>query len=65
MTKQQRKNSAKYFYDISKVVFTLAILGNLLAWEKFNAVAFCFGMFGAVATFMFAYLIDGEAKENE
>jgi hypothetical protein len=60
VTKKQKENSAKYLYDISKLTFTLAILGNLLAWEKFNLQAFWFGIMGSVVTFTWAYILDKE-----
>lgn len=58
MTKRQRENIAKYLYDISKIIFTLAVLGNLLTKEKFDILAFLFGIIFSASTFISAFILD-------
>lgn len=62
MTKKQTENTAKYLYDISKIIFAAVVLGNLLAWEKFSSFTFIVGLLGAVLTFVVAYLLDGKEE---
>jgi len=59
MKKRQSENTAKFLYDISKIVFTLAVLGNIIAKNEFNAVVFFLGIFGAILTFLWAFALDG------
>jgi hypothetical protein len=59
MKKKQRENLAKYFYDVSKIVFSLAVLGNYLSKERFDLITFLGGVFFAGLTFACAYLLDG------
>jgi hypothetical protein len=63
MKTNQRQNTAKYLYDISKIIVTIAIIGNLMTRNKFDIVAFISGSLGAIITFFWAYSID--SKEDK
>ena len=58
MNNKQRENTAKYLYDISKVVFTFSVIANAVA-KDFNATIFWLGLFVAALLFFFAYILDG------
>jgi len=62
MNKKQRENSAKYLYDLSKIVLTIAVIGNVVAGERFNLMIFLYGIVGAALTFIWAYRIDGRGE---
>ena len=38
MTQHQRENIAKYLYDLSKILFATAVVGNLVAWSRMNVI---------------------------
>lgn len=59
----QRQNTAKYLYDLSKIIFTFAIIGNLMTRNKFDVGAFVTGIFGTVLIFLWGYRIDGKEVE--
>jgi len=58
MTKKQTENTAKYLYDISKIIFTLAVAGNLISKEKFDPLVLTVGVICAFLSFLLAYLLD-------
>ena len=65
MTKQQQENVAKYLYDLSKIVFATAVVGNLLAGRQFSVVTL---IVGAVSGFVFlgwGYFLDGLERRGE
>ena len=59
MTHHQRENAAKYLYDLSKILFATAVVGNFIAWENFNVVALMIGGVVAVVFLWWAYSLDG------
>lgn len=58
MNDKQRENTAKYLYDLSKVVFTFCAVANAVS-KDFSTAIFWFGLFTAALLFSFAYLLDG------
>ena len=60
MTKCQRENLAKYLYDLSKILFATAVLGNLLAGQHFDVLSFLLGTWVAVGCFWAGYALDGK-----
>ncbi len=59
MTQRQQENVAKYFYDLSKIVFATAVIGNFIAWKNFDMVTLCFGASNAWLLFWWGYVLDG------
>lgn len=59
MTKRQRENTARYLYDISKIVFAASVVGNLIAWKQFNMLIFLVGAGMGLIIFWFGYRLDG------
>ena len=64
MTKRQRENVAKYLYDVSKLVFATAVVGNVIVWDRFRVIAFLFGAVTAACCFAWAYLLDGVVTDE-
>lgn len=62
MNKAQQENSAKYLYDLSKIVFTFSVVANALS-QEFRPAAFWLGMIAAGLLFSFAYLLDGRKDQ--
>jgi hypothetical protein len=58
MNDKQRENTAKYLYDLSKVVFTFSVVANGVS-KDFSTTIFWFGLFSAAFLFAFACLLDG------
>ncbi|MBI3322713.1 MAG: hypothetical protein HYZ94_03420 [Candidatus Omnitrophica bacterium] len=65
MTKRQRENVAKYFYDISKIIFATVVLGNLLATERFNVLSFLLGSVVAYFCLEWGYTLDGKEGNRD
>lgn len=43
VNQRQRESVARYLYDLSKIVFATAVVGNLVAWENFNVINLVLG----------------------
>ena len=58
MNKNQRENTAKYLYDISKGIALLAVVGNIVKdqWIISNLII---GLIAAIGFFIWGYFIDG------
>ncbi|MBI4689000.1 MAG: hypothetical protein HY754_01810 [Nitrospirae bacterium] len=63
MNKKQRENLAKYSYDLSKIMVTAPLLGNLLS-DKFSIYAFWFGLISAFIFLIVGYVLD-KKEETE
>jgi len=59
MSQRQRESLAKYLYDLSKIVFATAVVGNVLAWKQLNVVALLIGGTVGGVFFWWAYRLDG------
>ena len=58
----QRENTAKYLYDLSKIVFTFSVVANAVS-KEFRPAAFWLGMVAAAVLFVLAYLLDGRQEQ--
>ncbi len=58
MTQRQRENTAKYLYDLSKIVFAAGVVGNLVAWKRFDVIDFCVGVAAAYLFFWMGFHLD-------
>jgi len=63
MNRKQKGSTAKYLYDISKGIALLAIIGNMVQ-GKWYIPTLIFGLLGAIAFFIGAYILEG-GIENE
>lgn len=59
MIQRQRENIAKYLYDLSKIVFAGAVLGNFISWERFNVVTLMLGVTLSYGLAWMGYSLDG------
>ena len=57
MSSKQRENTAKYLYDLSKIVFTFSVVANAVS-KEFRPMIFWLGMLAAALLFSFAYVLD-------
>ena len=57
MNGKQRENTAKYLYDLSKIVFTFTVVANAVS-DKFRANVFWLGLLAAALLFSLAYVLD-------
>ena len=64
MTQRQRENIAKYLYDLSKIVFATAVLGNLIAGKQFDVVSLIWGTAGTWLLSWWGYVLDGVRNED-
>lgn len=62
MNKTQRQNTAKYLYDLSKIILTISAVTNYFS-EKFNPVNFWIGVIFAFGLYLLAYYLDGKGEE--
>ncbi len=61
MTIRQRESAAKYCYDLSKIVVTVAVVTNAFS-QVFHAVNFWLGLLFGVALYSIGYLLDGREE---
>lgn len=65
-SKAARENLGKYFYDLSKVVFTIMVAGNavtIISDGNFNIANFVCIISGAFLTLGFAFLANKVLKK--
>jgi hypothetical protein len=58
MTKRQRESAAKYCYDLSKIVVTVAVVTNAFS-DRYQLWNFMFGVLFGVGLYAVGYLLDG------
>ncbi len=63
MTQRQRENTAKYLYDLSKILFAASVVGNVIAWKQFNVLIFLLGAVISSWFFWWAFSLDGMRNE--
>lgn len=63
MNRKQRESTAKYLYDISKGIFLLAVIANMVQ-GKGGIPTLIFGFIGAFAFFLGAYILEGGIKNE-
>ena len=59
MTQRQRENIAKYLYDLSKILFATAVVGNLVAWSRMNVIILAVGSIACLSLVWCGYKLDG------
>lgn len=59
MAKRQRESIARHLYDLSKILFATTVVGNLIAWPRFNVVTFLLGGMHGTLALWWAYVLDG------
>jgi len=59
MTQHQRENLAKYLYDLSKILFATAVLGNLIASGPFDVITFAWGTLTTGLFLYWGYKLNG------
>lgn len=59
MVQRQREGLARYLYDLSKIAFATAVIGNLVARQYFDVITFVWGTMVALMFLWTAYLLDG------
>lgn len=57
MNEKQRENTAKYLYDLSKIVFTFTVVANAVS-KEFSIITFWLGMIATSVLFAFGYILD-------
>jgi len=58
MHKKQRENTAKYLYDISKIIFATVVIGQLIQREKIQTDLLASGIIACLGTYFIAFLLD-------
>ncbi len=58
MTTRQRESAAKYCYDLSKIVLTVAVVTNGFS-QQFQPLNFWIGLLFAGLAYLGGYLLDG------
>ncbi len=59
MNQKQRENVAKYLYDCSKLILSIAVIGNLLSLHKNYSFDLLWGALSGPVFFLGAYFLDG------
>ncbi|MBI5750026.1 MAG: hypothetical protein HZA00_12980 [Nitrospinae bacterium] len=63
MSKEQRKSVSKYFYDMSKGIALLTVVGNIIK-DEWDIPVMIFGVIETVLLFVWAYIIEGGVKNE-
>jgi uncharacterized membrane protein (Fun14 family) len=63
VNKKQRESAAKYLYDISKGIFLVVVVGNMLK-DKVDIVNIVIGFWATIIFFLWAYSIEGGVKDG-
>ena len=58
MNKKQRESTAKYLYDISKIIFATVVIGQLVRKEEIQIDLLASGAIACVGTYFIAFLLD-------
>jgi len=58
-TEKQKDNLAKFFWDMSKVAFTLLVIGPFATPESFTSGGFFIGIVIGFVLALSGYLLDG------
>ena len=58
VTAKQRESAAKYSYDLSKIVVTVAVVTNVFS-ERFQSLNFWLGLVFVALLFGIGYILDG------
>jgi hypothetical protein len=58
-TEKQKDNLAKFFWDMSKVAFTLLVIGPFATPESFTPAGFFVGIVIGFLLALWGYLLDG------
>lgn len=61
VNKTQRQNLAKYFYDLSKVVITIAAITNVFSSE-FDVTNFWLGVVATIILYLIGFFLDGKGE---
>jgi hypothetical protein len=64
MTHRQQESVARYLYDASKIILATAVVGNMVAWERFSVLKFLVGALTAIYCFTWAYLLEGGSHHD-
>ena len=59
MTQRQRESAAKYLYDLSKIIFAAAVVGNLLTARNPNVLVLLIGGGLSCLSFWWGHVLDG------
>jgi hypothetical protein len=63
MKQNQRENTAKYLFDISKGVALVAVIGNIVK-DQWNISNLIIGLLAAIAFFIWGYVVDGGSDSD-
>ena len=58
MTVRQRESAAKYCYDLSKIVVTVAVVTNAFS-DRYQLLNFMFGVLFGAGLYAVGYFLDG------
>ncbi len=64
MNQTQRKSTARFFYDVAKVVVAIAVIGNIFAKDALNMRSLAVGLIVAMVIFFVAFFVERRV-ENE
>ncbi len=57
-TEKQKDNLTKYLYDISKIIFAVAVIGSIVKPESTDKYTLIVGVAVTLMVFIFANIID-------
>ena len=63
MNKKQKVSAAKYFYDLSKGIALLAVVGNMVRGE-WRVITLIAGTIATIIFFLWGYYIEGGVEDG-
>lgn len=64
MNQTQRKSTAKFLYDIAKILVAIAVIGNIFSKEYFSVFPLVFGVVTTVLFFFFGYFMESGVEDE-
>jgi hypothetical protein len=65
MTPRRWQNLSKYFLDLSKLIVSIAVVGQLVTREVFSWKAIVFGTGTGILFFMLGFAFDWKGDEDD
>ena len=64
MNQLQRKSTAKFIYDVAKILIAVAVIGNIFSKVSVDIMALLSGTIAALFTFLFAFRIERSVEDE-
>ena len=64
MNQTQRKSTAKFLYDIAKILVAIAVISRIFSMEHIQMVSLSFGVTVTVIFFLLGYYVERKVEND-